>query len=269
MQFGTTTLSIVPIRKEADHRSEMTSQLLFGDLFRILETKDDWLSIALAWDGYEGWVHSTQILQIEEKEYLRLLDADTPASMDLVQLIANETSKSISAIALGSSLPGIEGQFFSIAGAQFQFEGQVSDTELIEEARTQEEKMEFCHALVDDAMMYLNTPYLWGGRTPFGIDCSGLVQMAYRLKQIKLPRDAADQATQGEVVSLLDEALPGDLVFFDDEEGNIVHVGILADRSKALHASGYVRVDAIDHQGIYDGIREKYTHKLRLIKRIV
>ena len=269
MSFGTTTLSIVPIRKEPDHKSEMTSQLLFGELFRIEETTNDWCRVTLAWDNYEGWIHTTQCLLLDEKEYLRLLHASTPASMDLVQLIANETQKSMSAIPLGSSLPGIEGQFFSIGGEQFQFEGQVSDTELIREIHTPDEKLEFCQSLVEDAMMYLTAPYLWGGRTPFGIDCSGLVQMAYRLKQIKLPRDASQQATQGEVVSLLNEALPGDLVFFDDEEGTITHVGLLADRSKVLHASGYVRVDAIDHQGIYDGIRERYTHKLRLIRRIV
>ncbi|MBL7137408.1 MAG: C40 family peptidase [Bacteroidales bacterium] len=269
MEFGINLQSIVPVRKEPSHLSEMTTQLLFGELFRIYETYDGWHQVRLAWDNYEGWIPEKQARMIEEQEFLQLMNADTPAVMDLVQLIANESQKTMFAIPLGSSMPGLEGQFFSIAGENFRFEGQVSITSGVEEIETPQEKKEFCHDLVEDATMYLHTPYLWGGRSPFGIDCSGLVQMVYRLRQIKLLRDAPQQATQGEVVTLLDEAEPGDIAFFDDEEGNINHVGILADRFRIIHASGNVRIDAIDHQGIYDGKQEKYTHKLRLIKRII
>jgi len=269
MEFGINIQSIVPVRKDPSHLSEITTQLLFGELFRINESRDGWLQVHLAWDNYEGWIPEKQAHKIGEQEFLRLLNADTPLVMDLVQLIANETQKTMFAIPLGSSLPGLEGQFLSIDGENFRFEGQVSITSGIEEIETRHEKKEFCHDLVEDAMMYLHAPYLWGGRSPFGIDCSGLVQMVYKLRQIKLLRDATQQASQGEVVSLLDEAEPGDIVFFDDEEGNISHVGILADRFRVIHASGSVRIDAIDHQGIFDGNQEKYTHKLRLIKRII
>lgn len=269
MTFGIATQSILPLRKEPDHRSEMVSQLLFGELFRITEISNDWLLVNLVWDSYEGWIPAKQVTLLEESAFLQLLHADTPAVMDLVQLIANETRKILFAIPLGSSLPGIEGQFFSINGENYHFEGQVSDTEAPAGIHTPDEKKEFCQSLVEDAMMYLHSPYLWGGRTPFGIDCSGFVQMVYRLKQIKLLRDATQQATQGEIIPLLDEAGPGDIAFFDDEEGNINHVGILADRFRIIHASGTVRIDAIDHQGIYDGSRELYTHKLRLIRRII
>ena len=269
MEFGINMQSIVPVRKEPSHLSEITTQLLFGELFRIYETRDNWHLVCNAWDNYEGWIPEKQAVMIDEKEFLRLLNADTPVVMDLVQLIANESQKTMFAIPLGSALPGLEGQFVNIAGENFRFEGQVSDTSGVEDIESPEEKREFCQNLVEDAMMYLHSPYLWGGRSPFGIDCSGLVQMVYRLRQIKILRDASQQATQGEVVSLLDEAEPCDIVFFDDEEGAINHVGILADRFRVIHASGSVRIDAIDHQGIFDGKQEKYTHKLRLIKRII
>lgn len=269
MAFGINLHSIVPVRKEPSHLSEMTSQLLFGELFRINEASDGWFQVRIAWDNYEGWIHEKQVTMIEEQEFLRLLNADTPVVTDLVQLIANDSQKTMFAIPLGSSLPGLEGQFFTVGGENFRFEGQVSMDISVEEIETPQEKKEFCHNLVENAMMYLHAPYLWGGRSPFGIDCSGLVQVVYRLSGIKMLRDASQQATQGEVISLLDEAEPGDIVFFDDEEGVISHAGILADRFRVIHASGEVRIDAIDHQGIFDGKQEKYTHKLRLIKRII
>ncbi|MFH1296765.1 MAG: C40 family peptidase [Bacteroidota bacterium] len=269
MEFGINLQSLVSVRKEPSHFSEITTQLLFGELFRIYKAQEGWLQVRLTWDNYEGWIPEKQARMIDEQEFLRLLNADTPVVTDLVQLIANESAKTMFAIPLGSSLPALEGQFFRIAGENFHFEGQVSDTSGVEEIGTLQEKREFCRNLVEDAMMYLHSPYLWGGRSPFGIDCSGLVQMVYRLRNIKLLRDASQQATQGEVISLLEEAEPGDLVFFDDEGGNINHVGILADRFRIIHVSGNVRIDAIDHQGIYDGKLEQYTHKLRLIKRIL
>jgi len=269
MNFGIALQSIIPVRKEPSHTSEMVTQLLFGELYHLIQSRDGWQHIRAAWDNYEGWIAEKQSQLIDEQEFLRLLNAETPASMDLVQLIANQTRQTMFAIPLGSSLPGLEGQFFTINGEHYHFEGQVSDPAAVEKARTSPEKKEFGQSLVEDAMMFLHAPYVWGGRSPFGIDCSGLVQMVYRLKQVKLLRDALQQVTQGETVNLLDEAFPGDIAFFDNEEGQLSHVGILVDRFRILHASGCVRIDAIDHEGIYDEKSGSYTHKLRLIKRIV
>ena len=117
--------------------------------------------------------------------------------------------------------------------------------------------------------MYLDAPYLWGGRSPFGIDCSGLVQMTYKLSGIKLPRDAGQQASCGTTINLLSEAQAGDLAFFDNEEGIITHVGIILPNNQIIHASGRVRVDSLDHEGIYNVKKKQYSHKLRLIKRII
>ncbi len=170
---------------------------------------------------------------------------------------------------MGSSLPGLEAQYFTINGESYMFEGQVSDSTQLEEAQSPQERIAAKQGLTEDAMLYLNAPYMWGGRSPFGLDCSGFVQMVYKLKKIKLLRDASLQATQGEVVNLLEEAEPGDLAFFDNEEGNITHTGMLLDRYRIIHASGKVRIDAVDHEGIYDEKQGKYTHRLRLMKRIV
>jgi cell wall-associated NlpC family hydrolase len=145
----------------------------------------------------------------------------------------------------------------------------MADTTLLENAQTQQERQKAKQTIVDDAMLYLHAPYLWGGRTPFGIDCSGLTQMVYKLKKIKLLRDAAQQATHGEPLNFISEAEPGDLAFFDNEEGDIVHVGLMLDKSRIIHVSGKVRIDMIDHVGIFNEDEQQYTHKLRVIKRII
>ena len=122
--------------------------------------------------------------------------------------------------------------------------------------------------IVHKAFLFLNTPYLWGGKTPFGIDCSGFTQLVYKLCGHTLLRDAKDQATQGEVLSFIEESEPGDLAFFDNEEGVITHVGIIMQDYFIIHASGKVRIDVLDHSGIYNTDTKKHTHKLRVIKRI-
>jgi cell wall-associated NlpC family hydrolase len=123
--------------------------------------------------------------------------------------------------------------------------------------------------LVETALMYLHAPYLWGGRSPFGIDCSGFVQVVYKFSGIQLPRDAWQQAEKGDLLSFIEESAPGDLAFFDNDEGTIIHVGILLENNRIIHASGKVRIDVIDHQGIYNRDLRAYTHNLRLIKSIL
>ena len=123
--------------------------------------------------------------------------------------------------------------------------------------------------VIHKAFTYLNTPFLWGGKTPFGIDCSGFTQMVYKLCGYKLFRDAKQQATQGEVLSFIEESEPGDLAFFDDEEGEITHVGIILNNYNIIHAHGKVRIDTLDHSGIFNADTQKHTHKLRMIKKII
>lgn len=269
MEFGISLLSIIPVRIEPSHRSEMVTQILFGELYQVIGTAENWTRIKLTYDDYEGWINSTQVCIIAETEFLRLYDSETFVTSELVQLISNESNGNAIPLVIGSSLPGFDKQRFRVNQDIFFFEGLTADTTLLENVSTPIEHVNARRQLVDDAMLYLNSPYLWGGRSPFGIDCSGFVQLAYKLKKVKLQRDASQQALQGEVVGLLAEGEPGDLAFFDNEEGSITHVGMLIDRTRIIHCSGKVRIDTIDHQGIYNETLQNYTHKLRLIKRII
>ena len=269
MEFGICLQSVVAVRSDPSHKSEMVTQLLFGELFRVRSKDSKWLRIELAYDDYKGWILAGQSFPLEEPEFLRLLNAETQTSLDLVQLLTNETQQSVMPLILGSSLPGIDGQRFLVGDTAFSFDGLISDASTLEKAVTIRERQISRQSIIDDAMLYLNAPYLWGGRTPFGIDCSGFVQMVYKLKKIKLLRDASQQAMHGEPLNFVSEAEPGDLAFFDNEEGNITHVGLMMDNHRIIHASGNVHIDPIDHQGIYSEREKRYTHKLRVIKRIV
>lgn len=269
MDFGFCLQSVVPVRIEPTHKSEMVTQILFGELYRIMRKEDQWLKVQLTYDNYEGWIDQKQSFPIEEEEFIRLINAETPASLDLVQLLSNETRKSITPILLGSSLPGIVDHRFSVSNEVFSFDGLIADTGALETMLTTQLRQKVKQTIIEDAMLYINAPYIWGGRTPFGIDCSGLTQMVYKLKKIKLLRDAVQQATQGETLNFISESEPGDLAFFDDEEGNIIHVGLMMERNRIIHASGKVRIDIIDHEGIFNEDKRRYSHKLRMIKRII
>jgi gamma-D-glutamyl-L-lysine dipeptidyl-peptidase len=269
MEFGISLQSILPVRSEPTHKAEMVSQVLFGELFRILQNEQQWIRVQLSYDNYEGWVEQKQITILDEAEFVRLLNAETPSSLDLVQLLSNDSRKTILPILLGSSLPGLADQHFRIKDQHFSFDGLISEKGTIDAAMTPQERLSAKQKIIDDSMLYLNAPYLWGGRSPFGVDCSGFVQMVFKLNKIKLLRDASQQASHGESLNFVSESEPGDLAFFDDDEGVITHVGLIMDKHRIIHASGKVRIDTIDHQGIYNQEEKKYTHKLRVIRQII
>jgi cell wall-associated NlpC family hydrolase len=162
-------------------------------------------------------------------------------------------------VVIGSTFISENAHEFSIGNFSYSFEGNAKSSFDIDKRK----------GIVDAAFIYLNAPYLWGGKSPFGIDCSGFTQMVYKLNGLKLLRDAKQQATQGTVLNFVEEALPGDLAFFDNDEGNIIHVGIVLGNNKIIHASGCVRVDEFDHQGIFNADKKNYTHNLRLLKTIL
>lgn len=249
MQYGICNLSIVPLRLEPSDKSELVSQLLYGDCFKILEKRKFWSRIRLTFDKYEGWIDNKQLVEITEDDYIQLKDEPLKLSSDLVEFVENQNNQ-LFAIPIGSSLNGLK------------LLGHNHDGNIVTGVQPKEQ-------IIITAFNYLNSPYLWGGKTPFGIDCSGFTQMVYKLNGYKLLRDASQQATQGTVLSFIEESEPGDLAFFDNDEGQIVHVGIILKDNYIIHSHGKVRIDRLDHSGIYNVDKNIHSHKLRVIKKII
>lgn len=252
--FGICNLAIVPIRAEASDKSEQVSQLLFGEHFKIIALTAKWAQIEMAYDGYSGWIDKKQFQSITEAHYTHLNEVPCVLNADLIDFISTPNNE-LTPIPLGASLSFLENEELNMCN--YSFEGR--------KVCGQKPKSE----IIKSAFMYLNTPYLWGGKTPFGIDCSGFTQMVYKLNGVQLLRDASQQATLGEPLSFIEESEPGDLAFFDNEEGNIIHVGIMMENNYIIHASGKVRIDRLDHLGIYNADINRHTHKLRVIKKII
>lgn len=257
--YGICNLSIVPCRKEPSDRSEMVTQLLFGDFFEVLERNGSWCKIKIAYDAYECWVDKKQFLPIAHHTYDILYSTEMFCTNELVQIVTDSKSGQLFPIVIGSTLPNFDNGECAVENSTFVYDGAFINGNL-----------PFTKSgIIETAMMYLNAPYLWGGKTPFGIDCSGLTQMVYKLNGFQIKRDAHQQAEQGEALSFVEEAEPGDLAFFDNDEGKIVHVGIVMDNNKIIHASGKVRIDGFDHQGIFNNDKKDYSHRLRLLKRVI
>lgn len=256
-KFGICLLSQIPIRQSINHSSEMVSELLFGDSFCIEDSYQHWLKIRTTEDKYEGWVDIKQICFIDNDTCNTIKDEVNKTYVGEHGAKVQNSQGEIFRIGFGSRLPLFNENEFSIGANSF-----IYTQEIIQIATRQTENLQTI------AMSFLHTPYLWGGRSSSGIDCSGFVQMVYKLCGISLPRDAKDQAKEGSLITFFEEALPNDLIFFDNRDEQIVHVGIYMGKNKIIHASGQVRIDAIDHQGILASDGSGYTHNLRLINRI-
>lgn len=252
MQNGLINLPIVPLREEPAHRSQQVSQLLFGESFQVLEMQVQWQKIQTVNDGYMGWMQANQGILVEADIYQDYQQKEVQLTHEPVTVIRRNDNFSLLHLPAGCRLAGVDEDKFMIGTTTF---------ELLHSVSFKKNK------LIKYASTFLNAPYLWGGRTHFGIDCSGFAQVVYSLHGFQLKRDAWQQAEQGEPVDFLQNTLPGDLAFFDNETGRIVHVGIMLDAERIIHASGCVKIDRIDNQGIYDVAQKKYTHQLRIIKR--
>ncbi len=257
MKYGICLIAVAPVRLSPDDRSEMVSQMLFGELAEIIETQDKWLSVRLLHDNYSGWISRGQITGLFDDDFGNLNNAIKWVSSDLVQVLENKTRNSSFLVSAGSTFYDCKDRSFNLLGDDYVYHGNMNPVKDFDR-----------DLLVNSAMMFLHCPYLWGGRSALGIDCSGLTQVAYKIAGKSILRDASQQATQGEMINLIHEALPGDLLFFDNEEEIINHVGILLDSEHILHAHQKARIDKIDHQGIFNTEIKKYSHKLRLIKRM-
>lgn len=222
----------------------------------VQEKVKQWLRVRTYSDSYDGWIDAKQVQPISLKSYRELTTTDFTCTSDSMG-IAESKFRSLHLLT-GSSLPYYRENRFRINEEDFSFNGTIASF-----------TGNAADRIPEYALKFLNTPYLWGGRSPFGIDCSGFTNVVFKLAGIKLRRDAWQQSEQGILVSFIDQARPGDLAFFHNEEGKITHTGIILENQKIIHASGRVRIDSVDHYGIFNEELKKYTHQLRLIKRMM
>ncbi len=256
MEYGIIVAEATSQRKKPDHKSEMTNQLLFGEIVSIVTIKNEWAEVISYPDNYCGFILKDHILDAEKTKPEDIFSCQNAITSQITKATKPNAPDETIVLPPGSRL-------YDYSNGEFRVKGQIffCDTSkvTIMGERTG-------NTIITYAESLLNTPYLWGGKTPFGMDCSGFVQVVFRMAGIELPRDAWQQAQRGFAQDFASESKPGDLAFFGEENEQITHVGIVDSNNTIIHCSGKVRRDKLDHYGIFDG--KRYTHKLRLLTKI-
>lgn len=258
IDFGVCRLSVVSVRKDPADQSEQVTQLLFGDHYSVLQESENrkWLRIRIHFDQYEGWIDAKQHQPITKEYFNHINHAEFKITTDVTTTLLYNKSPQV--VLMGSIIPISSSELFKME-EQFAFNGEAKNL-------GQRREMDFLRVM---ASRYLNSPYQWGGKSPFGTDCSGFTQMVFKLCGYKLLRDASQQVNQGKTIESLAASRPGDVVFFQNEKGKVVHTGILLAEKKIIHASGKVRVDHITEEGIQHMDSRKITHHLCAIRRLL
>lgn len=249
MKFGICLQTTIPVRNEPTEVAELNTQLLFGEIYTLLDVREKWVCIKNENDNQEGWIDRKLAVVIDEKQKEEFILSDKIILNKPLVFVKKNNDKM--PLVAGSIFYKNNNNNFYIDNTNYCLTDSYNKL-----------------SLTDVAKQFLNTPYLWGGKNMLGIDCSGFTQVVYKTKGIQLPRNASQQVRVGKTIDFIEQTKAGDLAFFDNDEGDIIHVGILLDSKTIIHSSGWVRIDAIDHQGIYNSETQKYSHRLRIIKRI-
>jgi gamma-D-glutamyl-L-lysine dipeptidyl-peptidase len=253
LSYAFCCVPLSPLRKSPAHEAEMVNQLIFGEFVQVVETVKDWLKVRCKYDGYEGWCQSSQMAPADEAGYNQ---EDFFLTVDWVSAVGFNGQQML--VPLGSLLPVFRHGVYDYCNNTISFDGPVMNVAV---GKADSDQIKLL------AFKFLNTAYLWGGKTVFGTDCSGFTQTVFKCMNLKLPRDAYAQAETGTPVDFLMQARCGDLAFFDNEDGRIIHTGLLLNTQEIIHAAGKVRVDKIDNAGIIHTDSGMRTHRLRIIRR--
>lgn len=261
MEYGIALTPVTPMRADVSECAEMVSQLLFGEHFRILDKQPRWLFVENSFDHYRGWIDAKMATIIDEEEFIRIESASRYVIRMPISDLKCDHQKAPIRVSMGSLLPGydVSRRLCVLAGRAFR----ISPNAMVEV------KINNIKSLLRTAELFLNTPYLWGGRHILGIDCSGFVQTVFRINGVHLPRDASQQIEEGLFIADFTEAISGDLAFFANESGRIIHVGIMHTPNTIIHASGTLHIDRLTAEGIWSDSMNKYTHSKPIIKRIL
>lgn len=238
MDKGICVVTVAPVRAESSDRAEIVTEILFGESADILEVNKNWTRIKMHYDGYEGWMDTKQLKPVTEQ--------------DLASRKITVITEDFSSVLMH------DGKMLLSMGSEVEFHAVAS-----------RRSHDLRESVSLTAKEFLNVPYLWGGKSYFAVDCSGFTQLVYKIHGVKLPRDTSQQIEVGESLTFVEESRPGDLAFFENAEGKIIHVGIMLDNQRIIHASGKVRIDTLDSTGIFNKEMNKHTHKLRVIKNIL
>ncbi len=260
MKYGICLQSFIPVRYSQTDKSEMISQLLFGETYTVTEKRLNWLKIRSCYDNYTGWIDIVNASGITEKSFIKI-NRLPRIILDREAIELTLENKTCLTISPGSELPfyNPSSNSFKIGRKNFLLDGNPETGAEIASV----------DSVLHTAEKFLNVPYLWGGRSVFGTDCSGFTQIVFKINHIQLPRDASQQVFSGKSVRRFENARPGDLAFFSNEEGKICHVGIIMTDDKIIHASGQVRIDQIDSSGIFNTVKQNYSHHLKCIRRVL
>lgn len=241
----------VPIRREPSDTAEMVNSMLMGETARIVEQPDDmWFLVETDLDGYTGYVSATMTSETPEKLPAETHRVEVPFLHGSVDGLAKF-------LPIGTPLIPFQEGYKWGKNKVFKPNNPLKPLE----------KRPFVEAVLETAASMLDTPYLWGGRSVLGVDCSGLTHTAALLTGLVLPRDARDQAHVGEPVSCIEDLQRGDWVFFSPEPDRpMTHVGLYVGDGRFIHASGLVRYNHFDP--VNPEFSAKHLEQFRFGRRI-